>query len=47
MYIETDRLIMRNLSIDDTDALLSVLGDPEVMSFVEPPFDYEKTREFI
>lgn len=31
MVIETDRLIMRNLSILDTDALFSVLSDPEVM----------------
>ncbi len=27
--------------------MLEVLGDPEIMTYIEPPFDMDRVREFI
>jgi ribosomal-protein-alanine N-acetyltransferase len=32
--LETDRLLLRTLTLDDAEALLTVSGDPEVMRFL-------------
>lgn len=47
MQIETKRLSIRPLQWQDCGALHEILSDPEVMRFVEPPFDREQTRRFI
>jgi len=47
MIIETERCIIRDLCMDDADALYEVLSDDEVMTYIEPAFDLEQTREFI
>lgn len=47
MRIETDRLLVRRLTEDDTEALFAVLSDPEVMWYIEPPVSLEQTQAFI
>lgn len=45
--IETRRCVIRRFERLDLDALYSVLGDPEVMEYIEEPFSYEKTQRFL
>ncbi len=45
--IATKRCILRKMSCDDAQDLYSVLSDGEVMKYIEPPFDMDKTLEFI
>lgn len=45
--IETRRCLIRRFKRSDLDALYSVLGDPEVMEYIEEPFSYEKTQRFL
>ena len=34
VFLETDRLILRNLTLDDLDNLVKLDSDPEVMRFI-------------
>jgi len=44
--VETERLILRPMRVEDTDPLLRVFGDPLVMaSFGVEPFDRAQMRE--
>jgi RimJ/RimL family protein N-acetyltransferase len=45
--VRTDRLVVRRFVLDDVEAALDYLGDPEVMEFVEPCFDHARATEFI
>ena len=45
--METERLFIRRLCLDDAPALCAVLSDPQVMRYVEPPFTLQKTADFI
>jgi ribosomal-protein-alanine N-acetyltransferase len=45
--LETPRLILREFSADDVDALATVLSDPETMRFYVKPFDRHGTEEWI
>ena len=45
--IFTKRCILRRMSLEDAEDLYSVLSDSEVMKYIEPPFDMEKTLEFL
>ena len=47
MYLETKRCIIRNFRSEDAKELYTALSDEEVMRFIEPVFDMEKTKEFI
>ena len=47
MNIQTKRLAVRNLTLEDCDKLFSVLSDAAVMAYIEAPFDYDKTVDFI
>jgi ribosomal-protein-alanine N-acetyltransferase len=47
LVLETDRLFLRQLTLDDHPALKSVLGDAETMSFYPAPFDDEKVTWWI
>lgn len=47
MYIETERLILRDFVTEDIAEAARYLGDFEVMEFIEEPFDEKKTEEFI
>jgi RimJ/RimL family protein N-acetyltransferase len=45
--LETPRLILRELSPDDADALSAVLCNPETMRFYPAPFDRSGVEEWI
>ncbi len=47
MLIETDRLILREYTLDDFDALFEIMSDPETMQHYPAPFDKEKTMRWI
>ena len=42
MELITDRCLIRNLNIDDTDELYQMLSDEGVMRYIEPVFDMNK-----
>ena len=44
--IVTKRCILRRMSLEDAQDLYSVLSDGEVMKYIEPPFDMDKTLGF-
>ena len=41
------KLSIRRMSESDIDAMCRLLGDPDVMKNLEPPFDRAKTEEFM
>lgn len=45
--IRTPRLALRELELDDADALLAVLGDPDAMRHYPAPFDRERVLAWI
>jgi RimJ/RimL family protein N-acetyltransferase len=45
--LETSRLILREFSEEDVDALALVLSDPETMRFYPAPFDRAGVQEWI
>ncbi len=47
MIIETERLILREFSSDDFDALYEILSDEETMAHYPEPFNKEKVRNWI
>lgn len=47
MNIETERLVIRNFCMDDTEELYQVLSDRETMTYIEPPYTFEQTQNFI
>ena len=47
MTIETQRLVLRNYTMDDFDALFEIMSDAETMQHYPAPFDEERTRGWI
>lgn len=47
MYIETDRLIVRDFNMDDLPDLHDIFGDDETMKNCEPAYTLEKTADFL
>ena len=47
MHIETQRILIRNYTMDDVRDLHDILGDAEVMENCEPAYSLEKTSDFI
>ena len=47
MYIETPRMIIRDLTATDAADLHEILGDEKAMENCEPAYDFEKTKEFL
>jgi len=47
MILETQRLILRQLTLKDADALLPVLGDAEAMVYYPHPFSRNEVGQFI
>ena len=47
MHIETQRMIIRNYTMDDVRDLHDILGDAEVMKNCEPAYSLEKTSDFL
>ena len=45
--LKTARLTIRQFKPSDVDGLFKVLSDADVMRYIEPPFDLEKTSGFI
>jgi len=47
MNVETTRLKLRNLTMEDFDALHEILSDTETMQYYPAPFSKEQTRNWI
>ena len=47
MYLETERLMLRELTREDFEALYEILSDPETMVYYPKPFDKEKVKDWI
>jgi ribosomal-protein-alanine N-acetyltransferase len=45
LVIETPRLLLRHLTLDDVDDLAAIYADPEVMKFYPSTRTYEQTQE--
>ena len=45
--IETERLLLREYTPDDFDALYGIMSDPETMAHYPAPFDKAHTRRWI
>ena len=47
MLLETNRLRLRPFSLEDAPALHTILSDPEVMRYLEPPYTDTQTLDFL
>ena len=47
MYLETERMIIRDFQAEDLQDLHAIFSDAETMANVEPPYTMEKTEEFL
>jgi len=47
MYIETQRLLIRDFQANDANDLYEILGDAEVMEYCEPAYSFEQTTAFL
>lgn len=47
MHIETQRMLIRDYTIDDVEDLHDIFGDAEVMKNCEPAYDRKKTSDFL
>lgn len=47
MKIETERLLLRELSMDDVDDLHVILSDPESMKHYPQPYSLEKSEKWV
>lgn len=47
MYIETDRMVIRDLTVNDVNDMQDILGDEETMKNCEPVCTIEKTADFL
>lgn len=47
MHLDTPRLTIRSFTPEDADDLQEILGDAQTMAYSEPPYDLEKTKQFL
>lgn len=47
MYIETDRMVIRDFTMDDLNDMHDIFGDDETMKNCEPAYTIEKTADFL
>ena len=47
MHLDTPRLIIRSFVPEDAADLQEILGDAKTMEYSEPPYDLEKTKQFL
>ena len=47
VILETERLFLRKMNMDDFDALYAVLADPHIMQHYPQTFDEKRVREWI
>jgi RimJ/RimL family protein N-acetyltransferase len=45
--VTTERLLIRELEVDDVDSLFEVLGDPVAMRYYPAPFDRDQVADWI
>lgn len=47
MNIKTDRMIIRDFTMNDINDMQDILGDAETMKNCEPAYTIEKTADFL
>jgi Acetyltransferases, including N-acetylases of ribosomal proteins len=47
MYLESERMVLRDFNMGDLADLHEILGDEEVMLNTEPAYDRQKTQDFL
>jgi len=47
MNLETERMLLRDFTLEDIDDFLEIFSDSEVMEHVEPAYDREKALGFL
>ena len=47
MYIETNRMVIRDFTMNDINDMQDILGDDETMRNCEPAYTIEKTADFL
>jgi RimJ/RimL family protein N-acetyltransferase len=47
MNLDTDRILLRDFTMDDLQDLHEIFSDPEVMKNTEPPYDIGKSKSFL
>jgi RimJ/RimL family protein N-acetyltransferase len=47
MHLETNRMTLRNFTLEDLNDLHEIFSDPVVMENIEPPYDLEKSKNFL
>ena len=47
MYIETDRMVIRDFTVNDVNDMQDILGDEETMKNCEPVYTIGKTADFL
>jgi len=47
MYLETERMILREFTMDDLNDFHEIFSDPIVMEHTEPPYDIKKSEKFL
>ena len=47
MYVETDRMVIRDFKMDDLNDMHDIFGDAETMKNCEPAYSIEKTADFL
>ena len=47
IVLETERLLLREYTADDFDALHEIMSDPETMRHYPAPFDADRTKRWI
>jgi len=47
MYLETERMVVRDFTMDDAADLQEIFGDQWTMKNCEPAYDFEKTKRFL
>ena len=47
MFLETDRMILRDFTVSDFEDFYEIFSDSEVMKHLEPPFNRNGARRFL
>jgi len=47
MHLETERLIIREFSMEDLNDFHEIFGDPDVMKYTEPPYNLKQCKKFL
>jgi len=47
MNIASERMLLRDFTMEDANDLYEILGDEEVMRYTEPAYDRQKTEAFL